>query len=68
MLSNCWVESGGCGWSRTNIVYPVGVDLQSTDAHAIASTQPLKGCMYFSLNFGYSECEALTNSYIQHYF
>ena len=32
---------GGLGWSRTNIVYPVGRDLQSRDAHAIASTNPV---------------------------
>lgn len=31
---------GGCGWSRTNIVYQNGTDLQSADAHAIASTHP----------------------------
>jgi hypothetical protein len=31
---------GGYPWSRTKIVYPVGVDLQSTDAHTIASRYP----------------------------
>ena len=33
-------EYGGAGWSRTNNVYPEGPDLQSGDAHAIASTTP----------------------------
>ena len=37
---------GGCGWSRTNNVYLKGPDLQSGDAHAIASTHP----NYFGLN------------------
>lgn len=31
---------GGLGWGRTNNVYPEGPDLQSGDAHAIASTNP----------------------------
>jgi hypothetical protein len=31
---------GGQGRSRTNIVYPMGPDLQSGDAHAVASTCP----------------------------
>ena len=32
--------TGGCGRSRTYSVYPVGPDLQSGDAHALASTHP----------------------------
>jgi len=31
---------GGVTWSRTKIVYPEGSDLQSEDAHAIASITP----------------------------
>jgi len=31
---------GGVTWSRTKIVYPEGTDLQSADAHAIASITP----------------------------
>ena len=33
-------EYGGAGWSRTNIVYPEGPDLQSGDTHALVSTTP----------------------------
>ena len=33
-------ETGGATWSRTKNVYPVGSDLQSEDAHAIASIAP----------------------------
>jgi hypothetical protein len=39
---------GGSGWSRTNNVYPVGSDLQSEDAHAIASTLPR--LYYYTIN------------------
>ena len=31
---------GGATWSRTKNVYPEGSDLQSEDAHAIASIAP----------------------------
>ena len=31
---------GGATWSRTKIVYPEGTDLQSADAHALASIAP----------------------------
>lgn len=34
------VKTGGVTWSRTKIVYPEGSDLQSEDAHAIASITP----------------------------
>lgn len=34
------IKIGGVGWGRTNIVYPEGPDLQSGDAHALASTTP----------------------------
>ncbi|CAB4180963.1 hypothetical protein UFOVP1066_1, partial [uncultured Caudovirales phage] len=33
-------KTGGATWSRTKNVYPVGTDLQSADAHAIASIAP----------------------------
>ena len=33
-------KNGGATWSRTKIVYPEGTDLQSADAHAIASITP----------------------------
>jgi len=33
-------KTGGATWSRTKIVYPEGRDLQSRDAHAIASIAP----------------------------
>ena len=33
-------KSGGSNWSRTSNVYPEGSDLQSEDAHAIASILP----------------------------
>ena len=36
----CPRDSGGASWSRTNNVYPEGSDLQSEDAHAIASIAP----------------------------
>ena len=34
------INFGGSGWIRTNNVFPEGTDLQSADAHAIASTNP----------------------------
>ena len=34
------LKTGGATWSRTKIVYPEGSDLQSEDAHAIASIAP----------------------------
>ena len=34
------VKTGGVTWSRTKIVYPEGSDLQSEDAHALASITP----------------------------
>ena len=34
------IYTGGLGWIRTNNVFPEGTDLQSADAHAIASTNP----------------------------
>ena len=35
-----WTFVGGSNWSRTSNVYPEGSDLQSEDAHAIASILP----------------------------
>jgi len=36
---------GGATWSRTKIVYPEGTDLQSADAHAIASIAPYRNTL-----------------------
>ena len=45
-------EYGGAGWSRTNIVYPEGPDLQSGDTHALVSTTPY--CLIFKTGYFFS--------------
>ena len=48
------LKTGGATWSRTKNVYPVGTDLQSADAHAIASIAPydisLDDALFATLN------------------
>lgn len=41
MFAECILKLGAAGWNRTNIVYLEGPDLQSGDAHALASTTAL---------------------------
>lgn len=40
-------DCGAVGWIRTNNVYHVGPDLQSGDAHALASTTALNDISTF---------------------